>query len=437
LCAAVKIVCAQQADSRGVIDHAPQGPSEDIQMPLTNSSNRYGSLSRLLHWSMAIAILAMFPLGKIAHDAPFDTAEQLARKAQLFSAHKTLGVVVLGLAVVRIGWTLSQVHPQPLHPARRLETLAASVVHLLLYVSLVAVPLTGWVHHAASQGFAPIWGIGQSLPFVPKDLGLSETAGALHGVFVKLLGVSLLLHIAGALKHHVIDRDDTLRRMTRGIAALPQKAGHPASSPWVAKGIAVAIWSAALAVTLSQAPAPTPSSKIPLGGVQPPAPAAAQGNWVVRDGSLGLSVQQFGQTVSGEFAQWHAQITFEDSPGDGIKGAVEVRVDTRSLRLGSVTEQAKGADYLAVSQFPQAVFVADIHALGDRYEAQGTLRLRDVEVPVSLPFVLTLSGDTAKMQGNVTLDRRLFGIGDAMTDEGQLGFEVVVPVALTAQRVQN
>ena len=89
----------------------------------------------------------------------------------------------------------------------------------MLYASLVLVPLTGWLHHAASEGFAPIlWPFGQNLPFVPKSPALvSEvTVRPALAVHYGLWPGPLVLHIAGALKHHVVDKDSTLRRMLPG-----------------------------------------------------------------------------------------------------------------------------------------------------------------------------------------------------------------------------
>ena len=149
-------------------------------MPATNTTARYGSVAKTFHWLTALGILAVIPLGIIANDLPYDTAEQLADKAWLFSLHKTVGVTLFFVALARILWALSQPKPAPLHPDRGVETLLAEIVHWLLYGSLVLVPLSGWVHHAATEGFAPIWWpFGQNLPLVPESLTLSETAAGL------------------------------------------------------------------------------------------------------------------------------------------------------------------------------------------------------------------------------------------------------------------
>ena len=136
-------------------------------MPARNSAQSFGLVTRTFHWLTALMILTAIPLGVIANQLPYDSAEALAQKAELFSLHKTLGVAAFLLGLARILWALVERHPAPLHPERRAELTLAGAVHWLLYISLVAVPLSGWVHHAAVTGFAPIlWPFGQTLPFV-------------------------------------------------------------------------------------------------------------------------------------------------------------------------------------------------------------------------------------------------------------------------------
>ena len=398
-------------------------------MSARNSPQTYGRVARLFHWTTAALILIATPLGIIANRLSYDTAEALAFKAQMFSVHKTLGVVVFFVALGRILWTLTETHPAPLHPDRKAELWLARLVHWMLYISLVAVPLTGWVHHAAVTGFAPIWWpFGQGLPFVPQSEQVAQVAGNLHWVFTKLMIGSILLHVAGALKHHLIDRDSTLRRMLRGtpaphhIGALPRASALPVLT-------AVALFGLGAAVTALPRGEPITS---PPTAASATAPSA--GNWQVNDGTLALSVQQMGQAVSGSFATWAADITFDETATDDLHGSVRVTIDTGSVSLGSVTAQATGAEFFDVATHPQAVFAADIRAVDDGYLASGTLALRGVEVPVNLPFALTIDGDTATMTGQTTLDRRAFGMGASYGDESSVGFGVTIHIALTATR---
>ncbi|MGY6633730.1 MAG: cytochrome b/b6 domain-containing protein [Alkalilacustris sp.] len=393
-------------------------------MAIANTAHTYGSVARSLHWLTALLILTAFPLGLIANAWPWETSSQLAVKATLFSLHKTLGLAAFLVAVVRIGWAVAQPRPAALHPDRRIETALAGVVHWMLYVALVAVPLSGWVHHAATTGFAPIWWpFGQGLPFVPVDAGVAAAAAAMHWLFTKILALALVLHVVGALKHLLLDRDATLLRMWRGTpadaGAGPAASGHG----WAPAGVAVALWAAAAAGALTL---------VPGDNARPALATTGTGNWQVTEGTLGITVRQMGSPVDGRFAEWAADIEYDPATR---AGKVEVQVAIESLSLGSVTSQAMGRDFFHVAEHPTAVFAAEIteDAAGDLV-ADGTLSLRGAEVPVHLPFTLEIVDDRAVMQGATTLDRRGFGIGAGQDDPAALGFEVTVNVALEAVR---
>lgn len=399
-------------------------------MPASNTPTRYGAVAKTFHWLTALGILAVIPLGIIANDMPYDTAAQLADKAWFFSLHKTVGVTLFFVAIARILWAISQPKPAPLHPDRKTETLLAEIVHWLLYGSLVLVPLSGWVHHAATEGFAPIWWpFGQNLPLVPESVALSETAAGLHLVFERVLVISLVLHVAGAMKHALLDKDGTLARMWPGGGA-PVQATPRDRAALLPPVLATLVWASAIGLGGALGLYHTDSAE----AAQAPALAEVESDWDVREGTLGLSIRQMGAEVSGTFADWTADITFDESVTEGNAGSVTVEIGITSLTLGSVTQQALTDDFLAANAFPTARFTADIRATDAGYVADGTLSLRGFEQPVSLPFDLTLDGDTAQMSGSTTLDRRAFEIGQGMTDESQLGFEIRVTVALTAER---
>lgn len=394
-------------------------------MPTHNTATSFGTVTRTFHWLTALLILAAFPLGVIANRLPYATSEALAFKAQLFSIHKTLGVTILAVALLRILWALTQTRPAPLHPDRRVETLAAETVHWALYLALVVVPLSGWVHHAAVQGFAPIlWPLGQDLPFVPKSEAVATAASATHWIFTKVLFAAVALHIAGALKHALVDRDLTLARMTVGTAAGKPRGAHSLAPLAVALAIFAAGAAGAWQIARTAAPAPQQAAA-------PAAAASTAGNWQVTSGNIGFSLHQMGAEVSGTLPAWTAEIHFDEATGSGH---VAVTIDTTRLALGAVSDQARGPEFLDTAAHPTASFTADIAPQGDAFAATGSLALRGAEHPVTLPFTLKIEGDTATMQGTVTLDRRDFGIGPSYSDEKTVGFAVQVAIALTATR---
>lgn len=393
-------------------------------MPITNTQATYGSVSKAFHWLTALLILTAIPLGILANGAPFATGEEIAQKALLFSLHKTVGVTVFFTALARILWAITQKKPAGLHADNRLETFAAQAVHWLLYISMLMVPLSGWLHHAASVGFAPIlWPFGQSLPMIPKSEAVSAFFSGGHFVFTKLLLASVVLHVAGALKHVVIDRDQTLRRMLPGrvdIAPLPpQPHSHtPLLAAVVLYAVAIGLgaW-----IGLAKPIAPPATAQL----------AAVTSDWTVTDGSLAITVSQFGGNVTGTFDDWTAAITFDPKTGTGT---VEATINIASLTLGSLGTQALGADFFDAQTHPTARFTANIEPQGDQYVATGTLTLKGVEQPATLPFSLEINNGATVVEGQLTLNRLDFGIGQTMPDEASLKFPVKVDIHLTATR---
>ncbi|MEM6587201.1 MAG: YceI family protein [Pseudomonadota bacterium] len=404
-------------------------------MARVNTLTSYGSVTKSFHWLTAFLILSMIPLGVIANDLAYQikdpsipsTGEDIALVAWLFSLHKTVGVALFFTALARIAWAVSQPKPGLLNGDKPLEAMVATTVHWVLYSSLVLVPLSGWIHHASTTGFAPIWWpFGDSLPFVPKDEVLAEHTATLHWMACIVLVGALVLHVGGALKHHVIDKDATLRRMLPGSVSADPTPRQPGEGLPVAAALSVwvAVIFAGTALTAPHEDAPDAASL-----------EAVESGWTVTDGSLDLSINQFGSDIAGRFEDWTAAIDYTETADDtGKHGTVEVTVNIASLSLGSVTDQAKGTDYFDAANHPTAVFTADIMRADSGHEAVGQLTIKDQSVPLTLPFALTLNGDMAEASGSITIDRRDFGIGLGTTDEGTLAFAVEISFALTAQR---
>ena len=407
-------------------------------MPLTNTNSRYGAIAKTFHWLIALGIVSMIPLGYVAHEmsqellsptSDFDEA-MVSRIAFLFSVHKTIGVGLFFLALARIAWAASQPKPGQLNADRPAEAFAAELVHWVLYGAMVFVPLSGWLHHASTSGFAPIWWpFGQSLPFVPKSEMLAHLFSVFHWAGIVVLVGALILHFGGALKHHLIDRDATLNRMLPGRyngSELPEP--RHTRLPFYA---ALSIWAAAVLIAANFGLRANPGSN-----VLPNSPelSAVASDWQVQDGTLTIGIIQMGNTVQGQFSDWTAQISFEDRPDPGPAGNVSVAIAIGSLTLGTVKDQAMGPDFFDQERFPTAEFSADIIKTDTGYVATGPLTIRDQSVPVTLTFDLQITDGTAQMTGQARVDRLDFGIGSSMPDDSSLGFAVTIDVELTAVR---
>ncbi|MBI2317753.1 MAG: cytochrome b [Betaproteobacteria bacterium] len=179
-----------------------------------NTRDAWGAPAKLFHWLMAALVFAQIPLGWTAATWPLSPL-----KLNLFVWHKSVGMLILALALLRLAWRLG--NPAPALPADTLawERLAARASHALLYLLMVALPVTGWViNSAANIPFRIFWLV--PLPaIVEPSKHAAELAAAVHfGLFV-FLATLLLVHIGAALRHHYIKRNDVLTRMLPGGGA--------------------------------------------------------------------------------------------------------------------------------------------------------------------------------------------------------------------------
>lgn len=176
-------------------------------MPLRSEPTRWSTVAKAFHWLMALLIL-----GNGAFAFYMDGLKPSLNKINMFALHKSVGITVLALFVLRLAWKMVDRRP-PDEPAPRWQQLAAHVVHGFLYLLIVAIPLSGWAFNSA-HGFPLQYFKQFNLPaLVEKNEDLSNVLGTVHVYLFWLLLLVLVAHVGGALKHHFIDRDDTLRRM--------------------------------------------------------------------------------------------------------------------------------------------------------------------------------------------------------------------------------
>ena len=401
---------------------------------LHNTRETYGLVAQLLHWATAALIAVLLPLGVFMYDLPDSSGAEVAYKAWFYSLHKTLGVTVFTVAILRVIWALVQPHPRPLHADRKLESLAAQTVHWTLYGAIICMPLTGWLHHSASEGFAPIWWpLPQDLPFVAKSPHLARALGVTHYFTAILLGIALVLHIGGALKHAVIDRDGTLSRMIPGTRPAAAAALAKPYFKWLPMFLAALAFVALGAASLNDAVKHAQDGARTRTAL---APVEATG-WLVdmEKSRIAIEIVQMGNPIAGGFDTWNAAIAFD--PDNLDAASVEVEVDVASIALGGVADQAQGPNFLNAAVHPVARFVSQSFAsTGENsYEARGQLTLAGRSQPLTLPFTLRIENGRAFVEAAVTLQRLAFGIGEkGFEGEGQLGFGVQVKVTLEAEK---
>jgi cytochrome b561 len=173
-----------------------------------NSEHSYGMVAQALHWLVALLVFVQFGLGLYAAGLPLGIA-----RLEWLSRHKSLGLAVLALALLRLAWRLVSAPPSLPASMSRAERLAAAATHRLLYALLLLVPFAGWLY-ASAAGLSVNWfGLWLVPDLMPKDALWAARFKLLHKLTVLLLALLLVAHIGAALRHALVRRDGIVRRM--------------------------------------------------------------------------------------------------------------------------------------------------------------------------------------------------------------------------------
>jgi len=176
-------------------------------MPFRNTTRSWGSLSKAFHWLIVLLIINQWWIAERA-----DELKGLA-KLEALGTHKSFGMTILMLAVLRLLWRLVNPTPELTSETKPWERALARISHVSLYVLIFAMPLTGWMMSSA-KNYPVSWFKMFQFPdlVAPAEQTFHQMLDLHHLLFKVLVGVALL-HVAGALKHHFIDRNDVLKRM--------------------------------------------------------------------------------------------------------------------------------------------------------------------------------------------------------------------------------
>lgn len=185
-------------------------------MSWRSTTRGWGRAARLLHWATAALVLGQWLLGQYMTSLG---PEALAQKFVLYQRHKSLGALILLVTLVRLAWRLvDRVRPEPPAAMPAWQRRAAAATHALLYLLLLVMPVTGFLAGAASPLGVPtvLFGVLPVPHPIGPDAALEQAFVLAHRIQGWAIAGLLALHVAAALKHHVIDRDATLLRMVRG-----------------------------------------------------------------------------------------------------------------------------------------------------------------------------------------------------------------------------
>jgi len=170
-------------------------------------SDAYTRTAVVLHWLVAALVLAQFIWGWVMQSIP---KHPVGLRADAFNLHKSVGLVILALMLLRLGWRLAHPAP-PFPPMPPWQARIARSTHVLIYIALFTMPLAGYLGSVWS-GYPVKW-FGIVLPsWMPRNDALKDAMSTLHLCTSFVLGTAVLLHVAGALRH-ALARDGVMGRM--------------------------------------------------------------------------------------------------------------------------------------------------------------------------------------------------------------------------------
>ena len=402
---------------------------------------RYSLTAIILHWAIAALLAFQISVGWALEDLG-------ARGFSLYQLHKSVGMAILALTLVRIA--VRYWKPRPAKLEGGWQGALASGVHMGLYAFMLGGPLTGWALVSSAKVKVPtlLFGV-VPLPHLPVPAAVHGLAEASHGL-IAWIGIALVvLHVAGALRHHLLMRDGLIWRMVPG-RSMALLVGLPALIlvGFVA-GRAILPGAAPVSVAAPAPAAPEPIAEpanvaeatpdnAAVNAVAEPAdePAGPPPAWKVQPGGrIGFAVGNDGETISGSFGKWTAAIVMDPDHPDSAD--IKVTIDMASASVGDAYKDGMlpGDEFFGVAAHPTATFTAKgAERTGpNAYRAKGMLSLKGVSKAQSIRFTLTGEGSTRKVSGSATIARASFGVGNGDSSTG-LAPQVALTFAFTARQ---
>ncbi|MBI1300724.1 MAG: hypothetical protein GC137_03605 [Alphaproteobacteria bacterium] len=418
--------------------------------------NHYHLFSKIIHWSTALIIMGLLFLGFYMTTLDYSTD-----KLALYDLHKSFGLLILLLFVVRLAGYAVFPKPKPLETHKKWEKILSKSVHYLFYAVLIFLPMSGWVMSSAGEYAVKFFGL--NVPaIVVKDERLFNNSRDVHQIFAFILLAALFLHIAGAYKHHFIDRDETLERMTKApmkVYVLIFLTGAIALFYLPTLGLVMYDVSEDLIEDLTDDSQDDRDKDLKKRHKEKRETLKnkekreersdfikdnvldSNTKWTIdpEQSVVTFTAKQYGQDFEGSFEIAQAEIFFD--PEKLEQSRVRILMDIASINTGSKDKdsQAVSADWFHATEYPHAIFESEnFEQTKQGYVAKGTLTIRGNKRPLDLPFTLEFGKNdegarTADMQANLSLNRLDYGVGQgqwAATDA--IGGEIALDIYVSA-----
>ena len=416
-------------------------------------SYRYNTIAITLHWVIAACILINLGFGWWMGDALNDEATQNLA-TNVFQWHKSLGLLILVLSLLRLGWRL--LHPAPPLPEAtvRWEQLVARLTHIAFYGLMIGTPLSGWLYVSTQwRGDNPlnvptVWfGLFEvphllvlnTLPSETREL-LASWILPTHEYLAWAFALLLVLHIGAALRHHFLLKDAVLTHMIPALAKISPQKYQAKTRPLTAAATTLSL-AGLLAIGLSisgEAPEQNASSaEQALAELSADFPTGLPHWQLLPDEShIHFSGTHAGKAFKGEFTRWQAELRFDEATGTP---AIAVVIDTASATDGVPMHDRTlpQEEWFNASTYPFATYTATTaDALGDnRYALPGTLTIKQHRIAMA-PLTLEQTGDTLRIYGELKIDRADVDMGMESDPKGEwVSREIRIQVNALATRL--
>ena len=401
-------------------------------MGLKNTKDSYGLVAKIFHWPMALIILGLILVGLY-----MSSVEPSPEKLQLIYYHKSFGILILWLVGLRLIWRAFNKPPIALPNHKGWERLLAKLAHFFLYAAMIGMPLSGWLMSSAGEYPVPFFGL-EMPDLVSKNPDLGSLMHSVHEVLAYMLIGVIILHSLGALKHHFMDEDETLKRM----AAKPMRHIGPYLIVVILLIFGAGVLKMGSLNWLIPEQQTVREENITGNNIVTEQKASIAHQWIIDEQQSVISFQAsvYNKEFTGRFSDFDGSIIF--NPDDLKNSSANITIKINSIDSDDAERDASMLedDWFAIADYQAAHFKTT--AFEDKGEGQylavGDLTIKGKTMPTVIPFQLDIvpqddGTSRAYMNGQVTLNRLDFGIGEGRWESGNMvGLTVDVAIQLVA-----
>lgn len=396
---------------------------------MMSSNGQYSKVAQFLHWFIAALIICQYVLAELAESA--DHSGRVVQQLALLANHKSIGMTVLMLALIRLVWRLFHRPPDLPMAMSKWQQTASHLTHWVIYALIFLLPVSGWLMSSANAYSVSWFNLFVFPDLVPNEKSLAVFFNNTHELLGDLLLLLVVLHVLAAIKHHFVDKDGVLIRMAtiQGWGVFI-----------ITIATVLAVWGTFfsgqknngqnnVSYLPSDEPVHTtvgqPKSDLPVWNID------------YEQSYIRFTADQAGAPFTGEWTQWSANMQFDEKRL--VSSLFDVEIDTSQVyskddeRDGYIV----GDDFFDADNFKTARFLANefIRTGENQYKSEGLLSIKGLSKTVLFTFSVTRDQNNFVLEGASTIDRLSWNVGTGdWADPTWVGHDVRVEVKVfTAQ----